>query len=211
VCQAWLSSGWHGSPGPPATVPGLLAPLLASLSSLKAGCQRRLRTLKDGGAYDRDHGRIVAGAKEEALAQESELIARCGLYCGDCFNYKGEIADLARDLRKKLRESDFSVAAAGLSRYFKEFSNYEQCYQVLGAMVRLRCRRTCRSGGGPPACKMRNCCLKKGLTGCWACADFETCTKLDFLKPIHGEGVLKNLRRLRDKGVPAFLAGPRSR
>ncbi len=28
----------------------------------------------------------------------------CGLNCMECFNHKGEIADLARDLRKKLRE-----------------------------------------------------------------------------------------------------------
>ena len=28
------------------------------------------------------------------------LIAYCGLYFGDCFNHKGEIADLARNLRK---------------------------------------------------------------------------------------------------------------
>jgi len=32
----------------------------------------------------------------------SSLIAYCGLYCGDCFGHKGEIADLARNLRKKL-------------------------------------------------------------------------------------------------------------
>ena len=32
--------------------------------------------------------------------KDKNLTAYCGLYCGDCFNYKGEIADLARDLRK---------------------------------------------------------------------------------------------------------------
>ncbi len=35
--------------------------------------------------------------------QDENLIAYCGFYCGDCLNCKGEIADLARDLRKKLR------------------------------------------------------------------------------------------------------------
>ncbi len=87
------------------------------------------------------------------MAETKELIAYCGLYCGDCPNHKGEIADLARDLRKKLREAKFDRTAQGLSKYFKEFKNYEQCYQVLGGMVRLRCKRACRSGGGPPACK----------------------------------------------------------
>ena len=79
-------------------------------------------------------------------AANKEMIGYCGLYCGDCFNYKGEIADLARDLRKKLREAKFEVAAVGLSKYFKDFKDYERCYQVLGAMVRLRCTRACRNG-----------------------------------------------------------------
>jgi hypothetical protein len=35
------------------------------------------------------------------------LITYCGLHCGDCPNHSGEIADLARDLRKKLREYHF--------------------------------------------------------------------------------------------------------
>ena len=30
------------------------------------------------------------------MAAKDELIAFCGLYCGDCPNHKGEIADLAR-------------------------------------------------------------------------------------------------------------------
>ena len=68
-----------------------------------------------------------------------DLIAYCGRYCGDCFIYKGEIADLARDLRQKLRESEFDKASQGLSKYIKPFQDYEKCYEVLGAMVGLRC------------------------------------------------------------------------
>lgn len=125
------------------------------------------------------------------------MFAYCGLDCADCFNHKGEIADLARDLRKKLREENFAVASPGLAKYFKEFVDYEPCYAVLGAMVRLRCKRGCRDGGGNPGCKARVCCQKKGIAGCWECAEFETCTKLDFLKPIHGDEHLRNLRTLK--------------
>jgi len=42
-----------------------------------------------------------------AEKKNEKLVAYCGLYCDDCINYKGEIADLARDLRKKLREAKF--------------------------------------------------------------------------------------------------------
>jgi len=143
------------------------------------------------------------------MAESEDLIAYCGLYCGDCPNHKGEIADLARDLRKKLREAKFDRTAQGLSKYFKEFQNYEQCYQVLGTMVRLRCKRTCRSGGGPPSCKVRVCCNKRGVAGCWECEEFETCQKLDFLKPIHADANIKNLSKLKKEGAAAFVAGKR--
>jgi len=141
--------------------------------------------------------------------QDKNLIAYCGLYCGACINYKGEIADLARDLRKVLRGTKFDRFARGLSSFFKEFKNYQQCYEVLGAMVRLRCKRACRNGGGPPACKIRNCCQKKNIQGCWECEEFETCEKLDFLKPVHEDAHLKNLRKMRKQGVDKFLEGNR--
>jgi len=141
--------------------------------------------------------------------EENELTAYCGLYCGDCFNYKGEIADLARDLRKKLREEKFDRVSQGLTKYFKLFKDYEQCYQVLGAMVRLRCNRACYKGGGNPSCKVRLCCKRKMIAGCWECGEFEECSKLDFLKPIHGDENIRNLTKLRKEGVSGFLKGKR--
>lgn len=69
------------------------------------------------------------------MKEDKKLVAYCGLYCGDCVNYQGEIADLARDLRKKLRQEKFDRVSKGLTKYFKEFKDYEQCYTVLGAMV----------------------------------------------------------------------------
>lgn len=91
----------------------------------------------------------------------NDLACYCGLYCGDCYNYKGEIADLARDLRKKLREEDFARISVGMSKYFKEFGDYEKCYNVLGAMVRLRCKKGCRSGGGPHSARSGTAALKR--------------------------------------------------
>ncbi|MCD4794639.1 MAG: hypothetical protein K8R54_15495 [Bacteroidales bacterium] len=46
-----------------------------------------------------------------------ENIAYCGLYCADCPNRKGIIADLARDLRKELRTYRFDKTAELLSSY----------------------------------------------------------------------------------------------
>ena len=139
------------------------------------------------------------------MGEDKDLVAYCGLYCGDCFGYKGKIADLARDLRKELRQAKFDRAAEGIP--FKEFKHYKECYEVLGAMVRLRCNNACKGGGGNPFCKVRKCCQKKGIEGCWQCDEFETCEKLDFLKPNHGDAHLKNLRIIKKEGVDSFLKG----
>ena len=145
------------------------------------------------------------------MPEEKDLVAYCGLYCGDCFGHKGKIADLARDLRKELRQAKFEKNADVMSTvsFFEVFKNYRQCYDVLGALVKFRCKRACRGGGGPPFCKMRTCCQKKGIDGCWLCHEFETCEKLDFLKPVHGDAHLKNLRILNKTGVDSFLEGKR--
>lgn len=143
------------------------------------------------------------------LTDEKDLVAYCGLYCGECFGHEGKIADLARDLRKELRQAKFEKFAKFISQYNfgKVYENYPECYGVLGAMVKFRCKRTCKDGGGPPFCKMRKCCQKNGYDGCWECDEFETCNKLDFLKPVHDDGHLKNLRKIKKKGMDEFLKG----
>ncbi len=149
---------------------------------------------------------------EKTVGEENEhLISYCGLYCGDCFAHKGTIADLARDLRKELREAHFDKTAESLSNisFFKEYKQYKECYEVLGAMVRFRCNKVCRDGGGPPFCKMRKCCQKKGIKGCWECTEFETCKKLDFIAESHGDASRNNLRNLKKKGPKEFISGKR--
>ena len=97
------------------------------------------------------------------MANEQKLVAFCGLYCGECPNHTGRIADLARDLRKELRSVRFEKTAKALSElsFFSMFKDYEQCYRVLGGMVKLRCKRACKGGAGNPYCKIRKCCEKK--------------------------------------------------
>ncbi len=144
------------------------------------------------------------------MADEKDLVAYCGLYCGDCFGHQGVIADLARDLREELRASKFEKTAEYVSQtpFFKVFKDYPQCYKVLGAMVKFRCKKACRGGGGPP-CKIRKYCREKGIDGCWQCDEFEICEKLDFLKPNHEDAHLKNLRVLEKSGVDSFISGKR--
>jgi len=137
------------------------------------------------------------------------IIAYCGLYCNECFSYTGKIADIARDLRKELRQERFDKTAESLSAvpFFKVFKGYPGCYEVLGGMVKLRCRKGCRNGGGDPFCAIRRCCIKKVFEGCWECDEFEDCKKMDFLKVNHGDAHIKNLRKIKKKGKEEFLKG----
>ena len=140
-----------------------------------------------------------------------KLIAYCGLYCGDCSSHRGVVADLARDLRKELRASRFDKTAEALSElsFFEGLRHYDKCYAALGDMVKLRCKRGCRDGGGNPYCKIRKCCERKSYVGCWECDDFETCEKLAELESGHGRAVIMNIRRIRRKGLKGFLEGKR--
>lgn len=143
--------------------------------------------------------------------KDKNLIAYCGLYCRDCIGYRQKAADLARDLRKELRETKFDKTAEYLATmpFFAAYKNYSKCYEVLGALVKMRCKNACRGGGGPPFCKIRKCCQKKGFEGCWECDEFETCEKLDFLKPNHGDAHIRNLRKIKKCGIEVFLDGKR--
>jgi len=143
------------------------------------------------------------------LTEKAKMIAYCGLYCKECPSFTGCIADLARDLRKELRTYRYDKIAEALSSisFFEAFKNYNEGYQLLGALVKMRCKHGCKGGGGPPFCKIRKCCQKKEIDGCWECNEFMTCEKLDFLKPSHGEAHLKNLQILSKKGVEQFTTG----
>jgi len=145
------------------------------------------------------------------MSKKQNLIGYCGLYCGDCVGYTQTVADLARDLRKELRQHRFAQMAPALAKvpFFKAFKDYDQCYNLLGTMVKLRCKKTCKGGGGPPNCKVRNCCRKRKIDGCWQCDEFPTCEKLKFLEANHGVAHLKNLRKLKRLGPIGFLKGKR--
>ena len=141
--------------------------------------------------------------------EDENLIAYCGLYCGDCHGFTGKIPDLARDLRKELRQIHYDKFAKFISTYSfgKDFKNYDECYKVLGAMVKFRCKRGCRNGGGSPFCKIRKCAQKKVLDGCWLCIDFENCKELKFLENVHGDAHIKNLKNIKKKGQKEFIKG----
>ena len=138
--------------------------------------------------------------------EQLETTAYCGLYCGDCKFGTGVIPDLARDLRKELREARFAEVAGSIP--FPEFKKYDDCYEVLGTMVKLRCKG-CRGGSRSKFCNIAKCVQKKEYEGCWECADIESCKKLEFLVPVHGDAHIRNLKQIKKSGVDEWAAGTR--
>ncbi|MFA5003513.1 MAG: DUF3795 domain-containing protein [Methanolinea sp.] len=141
-----------------------------------------------------------------------KVVTYCGLCCLDCHGHTQKIPDMARDLRKELRRVHYEKFAKTISAlpFGSAFQNYQECYDALGLMMKFRCTKGCRNGGGPPSCKIRNCCQDKNLKGCWECEVYETCGNLDFLKANHGDGHLKNLAFIKKNGMERFVKGKRS-
>jgi hypothetical protein len=130
---------------------------------------------------------------------EVELTAYCGLYCGDCLRYRSKAAGLARDLLSELQAIRFDRYAEVKSTSVKELKHYDECCQVLDAIVKLECDTPCRAGGDGclQPCEIKTCVQSKKLEGCWECGEFEGCDKFEFFRPIHGDTTRENLRKIK--------------
>ena len=134
----------------------------------------------------------------------SRMTAYCGLYCEECTFHTGSIPDLARDLRKELRRVRFDKVSEVIP--FLDAEVYEQTYEFLGNLVKLRCKG-CKISARSQFCGVAQCAVKKGYEGCWECSEFATCSEMDFLVPVHGDAHVKNLRKIKKVGVKEWAAG----
>ena len=143
------------------------------------------------------------------MSRKKDLVAYCGLYCDDCMARKGKVADLATELKSELKASGFDRFASAISDvpFFKALKKYPDFTEVLDVLVAARCTKTCKEGGANPACEVRICCKEKEIEGCWVCGEFVDCEKLRFLEGVHGIAHIRNLRRLKRKGVNEFVKG----
>ena len=143
---------------------------------------------------------------QEKKFEESEQVSYCGLLCLVCPLYAGKVSDLARDLRKELRRVQYDKFAKYISKFptGKELKQFKECYTILGAMMKFRCQRGCRLGGGTENCQIRQCNQNQNLQGCWQCTKYKHCTKLDSLTELHGKSHRKNLETIQKKGISEF-------
>ena len=148
-----------------------------------------------------------------------DLTAYCGLYCGDCNRFRSRASDLARDLLTELDNTKFDKYAEIKSTSSNQADRkevlryYKECREVLEAMVALQCNNPCRVGGGCSTftCKVLECCLEKGLEGCWECDGFEKCDKLFFLESMHNSTPVENLKAIKKYGLDNWTTVFRNR
>jgi hypothetical protein len=135
--------------------------------------------------------------------KDKNLTAYCGLYCGDCIRYKCKSSDLSALLLDELEKSRFQEYSKIKRHHTKELKHYESMITALKGISSIKCDVPCRLGGDGcgGSCQIIKCVKDKKIEGCWECAKFETCDKLNFLKPFHGDAPLKNLRKIKDFGV----------
>ena len=140
-----------------------------------------------------------------AMVGRKELLAYCGLYCGDCLGYTGVIADAAGKFKAVLERYRFDMTAKGV--FPEELRNYDAFSEALGFMAGLRCTRICREREDTgTSCEVRRCCRERGLYACHECGGFEACDKLrSALGGIYADSCLKNLRAVREMGLEDWL------
>lgn len=141
-----------------------------------------------------------------------EVITYCGLCCLDCFRYHEKIPKHAKAVRDILSEYKFDrfVELAKNHPKCRSLKKYDDFKDVLDFLIVFECRPACKDRKFKEPCKIRACCIKKGMDGCWECKSFRECKKLDVLKPVHGNAVVKNFQILKTKGKKVFLKGPRN-
>jgi len=143
---------------------------------------------------------------EDKNNEKSEHVSYCGVFCPDCPLYAGKVSDLARDLRKELRRVQYDKFAKYISKFpaGKELNQFKECYAILGTLMKFRCQRGCRLGGGTDNCQIRQCNQNQDFQGCWQCTKYKHCTKLDSLTALHGNAHRKNLETIQKKDISEF-------
>jgi hypothetical protein len=142
--------------------------------------------------------------------QNGSFVGCCGMFCGDCIVRTGNIAETANSLLQKVTSDEFKTLVRGLPKViqgYDMFNHYDQFCDFLSLISLLSCGKCCKEGGGMPNCVIRNCCKEKAIEGCWICGDFEDCKKIAWLSQIHPDAPLKNLTKIKESGMEAYIEG----
>ena len=129
---------------------------------------------------------------------EVRLLGYCGLYCGLCA-HRNRIPQRAKLLQESLHEE-------GWDSWYKFDNSLKETFPAfwdfLDGLVKLDC--TCRTGGGPPDCKIRICAKERGIDTCPFCSEY-SCSLIEELAE-HYITTIQDGRRLCKIGLKAWVA-----
>ncbi|MBN1187516.1 MAG: DUF3795 domain-containing protein [Bacteroidales bacterium] len=145
----------------------------------------------------------------DKMNENRKYTAFCGLYCKDCIPSKTELYELTGKLADLLEKLGFEHYAQFKSKRVKEFENYPMFRKLLAEIQKIQCKSTCFEGpaseyGCNPDCKIRECIMTKNLDGCWECAEYKICEKLEWHKKFH-PGMEHNLELIKKHGIENWL------
>jgi hypothetical protein len=138
------------------------------------------------------------------MEAKENLLGHCGLYCGDCAGYSGEIAAASVELKKAIDKYHFNLTAKEL--YNEELEEFENFYEMLQFMTKLKCPQVCRERDATKeSCEIKKCCLENGFFACYECGEFKECDKLKSLEDLHGDSCIKNLEAIKEMGLSKWV------
>jgi len=144
------------------------------------------------------------------MNKRMELLAYCGLYCGDCAGHSGRLADAASELANAIDAHEFDRTAECL--FADEIPDYGAFRETLGFLTELRCEAPCRARDpSSTTCAVKACCIERGYFACHECDGFETCDTLRDNVERCGYASLENIRSIREAGLDAWLASGKRR
>ncbi|MFX1567531.1 MAG: DUF3795 domain-containing protein [Promethearchaeota archaeon] len=140
------------------------------------------------------------------MKDKKELLAYCGLYCGDCAGYSGEIADAAIKLNQQLTKYKFEHTAKNI--FTEKLKEYYKFHDMLQFITELKCEKICREKEDDEhSCKVRKCCREKGFFACYECESYEKCEILRTAvkKELYGDSHLKNFQSIKEMGLENWI------
>jgi hypothetical protein len=133
---------------------------------------------------------------ESSRQDSGRFAAACGLYCGAC---RSRLASERKD--SAVLEQTAQTVSKLLGKTVTSDDMY--CEGCQSDIRTIHCR----------SCAIRECAFSKGLTHCSQCGDFPCKRLVEFNQdayPHHHE-VLKNIERIREIGIDAWLEEQRAR
>ena len=125
------------------------------------------------------------------------LVTYCGLYCGLCA-HRSRIPKRAKLLQEALHEE-------GMDSWYQYSQSMKDTFppfwKFLETLVKMDC--TCRTGGGPPNCKIRECAKKREVDTCPLCSEYP-CNLIESLAE-HYVMVIQDGKRLKKIGLKAWV------